>query len=307
MISAYFLEKSWRKKTRKQLIIDKLKRLGIPLVFYALFISPIIVFLVTRFDEHKVLSVFDFFTTVNWIELGPLWFIVALLLFIGVAILLKSKKTTKKIVSNSLIQSNWNILLFAVILGIVSFVVRIWFPVGYKLEFVGFQLAHFTQYIALFYVGIIASKNDWFTQISYQQGVKWLKLALVFVLILFPIIFYFGGVIEHGISSFMGGLGWQSFLYAMWEQILGVSIIIGLIGLFKEKYNTQNDRLKAVSASSYTVYLIHALILVSLSLLMENIKIDNGLKFLILTPISLLICFFVSNSIRKLPYLREIL
>ena len=133
-----------------------------------------------------------------------------------------------------------------------------------------------------------------------------LKLAFILIICL-PIVFYYGGVIVNGTTPFLGGLSLQSFVYSVWEQILGVSVIIGLIGLFKEKCNMHNGILKIASANSYAVYLIHPLVLVVLSLLMANIKINNGLKFLILAPISLIFCFFTAKNLRKLPYLKRIL
>ena len=308
MISAYFLDKSWNRKSKSMLINDKLKRLGIPLLFYALVISPVIVFLLTRYDEGRVMSVVEFFQTTNWLTFGPLWFVAALLLFTGIAILLKTEGSNVR-TTNSSAQSpnNIKILLFAIALGVISFVVRIWFPVGWSLKPFGFQLAHFPQYIALFYIGIIASKNSWFDQIKYQQGINWMKLVSIFVFILFPLVFYFGGAVEGGTEPFMGGLGWQSFVFCMWEQIVGIGIIVGLIGIFQSKYNNQGERLKSASASAYTVYIIHALILVSISLAIKNLEIGSTAKFLILAPIVLVICFWVSNTIRKLPYFRQIL
>lgn len=308
MISAYFLDKSWNKKSKRTLINDKLKRLGIPLVFYVLVISPIINFLIVRFDEGKVMSIIEFFKTENWLTFGPLWFVAALLIFTGAAILLKTKDRTIRN-KNAYVQipNSLKILLFAIAIGVISFVVRISFPVGWTLKPFGFQLAHFPQYIALFYIGIIASKNDWFEQLNYQQGLNWMKLVSIFVFVIFPLVFYFGGAVESGTESFMGGLGWQSFLFCIWEQVVGIGIIVGLIGIFKEKYNDQSERMKSASASAYTVYIIHALILVCVSLIIKNFEIGSTIKFLILAPIVLLICFIVSNAIRKLPYFRQIL
>lgn len=308
MISAYFLDKSWNRKSKRTLINDKLKRLGIPLVFYALIISPIIIFLIRRFDEGKIISIIEFFKTENWLTFGPLWFVAALLIFTGIAIFLKAESSSKKKTNSyAQIPNSSKILLFAIAIGIISFVVRILFPVGWSLKPFGFQLAHFPQYIALFYIGIIASKNDWFEQLNYQQGLNWMKLVSIFVFVLFPLVFYFGGAVENGAEPFMGGLGWQSFVFCIWEQIVGIGIIVGLIGIFKEKYNDQSKRLESASASAYTVYIIHALILVSASLLIKNLEVGSTIKFLILAPIVLLVCFTVSNAIRKLPYFRQIL
>lgn len=308
MISAYFLEKSWNKKSKQQVIRAKLKRLGIPLVLYVFTISPILIFLTRRFDQGKIMSITEFFKNENWFTLGPLWFVVALFLFTTVALLLKINNRDFSILKSDLkIPSNAKTASFAMVIGILSFLVRIWFPVGWVLDPVGFQLAHFPQYVALFYIGIIASENNWLEQITYKQGSNWMKFVAVFIFVLFPIVFYVGGAVENGTEPFMGGLGWQSFLFCIWEQMVGVGMIIGLIGIFKEKYNEQSSQLKIASASAYTVYIIHPLILVVGALMIKNLEMDSTFKFLILAPVVLLICFKMANVIRKFPYLRQVL
>ena len=308
MISAYFLDKSWKRKPSNILLKNKLKRLGIPLMFYILIISPIIIYLTVRYDKGIIVSVSDFLLTGNWISFGPLWFVAALLIFSLIAIFLKSKLIPVNSNNTDIsVPTNSKIILAAVLIGIVSFIVRIWLPVGWVLKPFSFQFAHFPQYIILFYVGIIASQNNWFSKITYHQGIKWFRAVLFMVLVLFPLVFYFGGAIEKGTTSFTGGMTWQSFLYCLWEQMVGIGIMVGLIGIFKEKYNEQGNRLKSASASAYTVYIIHALILVCISLLIKDIEISSTFKFLILAPIVLIVCFSISSFIRRLPYIREVL
>ena len=69
--------------------------------------------------------------------------------------------------------SNRAIVLFAVALGLVTFVVRVWVPVGYWFEPQHLQLAHFPQYIALFIIGIVASRGGWFDRLTRAQVRFW--------------------------------------------------------------------------------------------------------------------------------------
>ena len=306
MISSYFLEKSLRRKNRKEIIIDKLKRLGIPLIFYALIISPIIFYLLEVFDKNNTISFSKFLTNISWFGFGPLWFVAALLIFTFIALFFNFSQTNENETEQGFI-ANWQILGLAIGIAIITFIVRIWFPVGWALQPLGFQFAHFPQYIVLFYLGIVASRNFWFKRISYKQGITWLLAVSFLVFIGFPLVFYFGGALTLGNEIFMGGLTIQSFIYTMWEQIVGIGLIVGLIGVFQEKFNEQGNFLKVASTSSYTVFIIHALVLVSISLAVKNVNVNPTLKFLILSPIVLIVCFKVGNFIRKLPYLKKIL
>lgn len=308
MISAYFLEKSLRRKPPLILIKDRLRRLGIPLIFYGFIVSPFLIFLLIRYVDGRILSIPEFFNTATWVTFGPLWFVAALLLFSGITLLIKLLKGNNQESKNRLsMPSNQKIIAFTIVLGVLSFVTRIWFPVGWTLRPFGFQLGHFPQYIVLFIIGYQASKYDWLNQITYRQSMNWLKGVVVMVFILFPLVFHFGEAATKGTDIFIGGLYWQSLVFSLWEQLVGIGIIIVLLGLFKEKYTTQTLLLKNMSASAYTVYIFHSVILVLLALLIKNVELSATLKFIISAPIVLFLCFWISNLIRKLPFAKGIL
>ncbi len=94
---------------------------------------------------------------------------------------------------------------------------------------------------------------------------------------------------------------------ALWEQFLGVSIIIALSVLFREKYNNRGRLTKAMSESMYTVYIFHAPIIVFLALGLRGIILSPLLKFVLVAPLAVSLCFLISNYIRKLPIARRIL
>ena len=307
MISSYFLDKSWGKKTKTKLLKSKFKRLGIPLLIYIFILSPLIIYLTNTYIQNiSYTSIFVFFTQEKWLTFGPLWFVAALLIFTLITILLKSSKKIK-VYPVCPLPSSIKISIFAIAIGLISFFIRIWYPIGLSLQPIGFQFAHFTQYIALFYIGIRASRYQWFDKITFQLGVKWFKVVLLMIFVLFPIGFYLGGAIENGTDVFMGGSSWQSLFYCLWEQIVGIGIMIALLGIFKEKYNEQGALLKMASASAYSVYIIHTLILICVSILIKDVSLSSTFKFLLFAPVILFIAFGLGNILRKLPLLRRFL
>ncbi len=307
LISAYFLEKSLRRKSANQVVRDKLKRLGIPLLFYILILSPVIMYLKVRYQFDMELSVAEFFRTQQWLTFGPIWFVAALLLFTLVTVIGGQFIKLPFLRTTAPLPSNRRIILGVLFITLISFIVRIKIPVGETLDPFGFQLAHFTQYIVLFCVGFVASRNNWLDQISPADAKLWMRAVWVFLVLLFPAVFYFGGALTNGVDIFMGGLTWQSFAYSLWEEVVGIGIIIGLFSWYREKRNTQSALQKNLSASAYTVYIFHSLILVALSLAIRNVAISPTTKFVILAPIVLISCFAISNGIRKLPIARNIL
>src|SRR5579875_1812722 len=59
--------------------------------------------------------------------------------------------------------------------------------------------------------------------------------------------FSLGAVGHPGV--FEGGSHWQALLYALWESIVCVGLCIGLLFLFRKRFNIQGKVGKAVSAS----------------------------------------------------------
>lgn len=75
------------------------------------------------------------------------------------------------------------------------------------------------------------------------------------ILIILPLMLYFGGK-ENGIESFVGGITWQSFSWAVWEQVVGFALIIGLFGIAKRFFNKQGKTAQKLSAGAYGVFII---------------------------------------------------
>ena len=107
------------------------------------------------------------------------------------------------------------------------------------------------------------------------------------------------GALEGDITRLAGGLHWEAFAYALWESIYCIGMSIGLITLFRKKLNTQGKASKTVSSNAYTIYLIHAPVLVVISVLFVVILIFALLKFVIVLSIVLLLCFLISHFILR--------
>ncbi|GAA6770134.1 acyltransferase family protein [Flavobacterium sp. CGRL2] len=202
--------------------------------------------------------------------------------------------------------SSGAIILFAAGLGVISFLVRIIFPVGWVLEPVGFQLGHFPQYIALFIIGLLASKNNWFEQLSGKTG-RQLKRSARLCLLLFPVFFIIRYKLNTPLSWFSGGFHWQALLYAVWEQWIGISILTALLIRGKINWNATSILLTKASRSSFAVYIFHPLVTVIFMLALKNWAIDPAIKLLITAPLIILGSFVLGSIILLIPGVKRIL
>ncbi|MBF4506906.1 acyltransferase [Flavobacterium sp. JLP] len=305
LLSAYFTDASYDRKGVAKFIKDRLIRLGIPLLFYSFILSPFLSYLVNYFAKEEHITFLQYLSGYNDYETGVTWFIAALLLF---ALIYATMKSLFKInyKSSLAVPKTSSILLFAVLLGIISFAVRIVFPVGWVLKPIGFQFGHFPQYIALFIIGLIAKKNNWFDKLTERTG-KQLTLSAWLCLLFFPLFFIIKEKLNMPVSWYCGGFHWQSLLYAVWEQWIGLSILTALLVKGKRKWNTSSTLLYKLSRSSFAVYIFHPLAIVAFTLALRNWEVDSAIKLLIAAPLAILGSFLFGSMLVLIPGVKKII
>ncbi|RFZ90129.1 acyltransferase [Mucilaginibacter conchicola] len=305
-LSALFVPVSYHKKGALRFLGDRLLRFGIPLVFYSFVLSPVMNFLVYRYAGKHQITFMQFLSGYDgWIQFGVLWFVWALLLFNIIYVLVKKATGNNPVIFR--IPSIKAILLFTTALSGVTFLVRIIFPVGWTLQPFGFQLGHFPQYIALFIIGIVAANNNWLPQAEYKKGVFMAWLAVVMVVIIFPAIYALKVIFVSPIEWFSGGLHDEAAMYAFWEQFTGVAIITALICIGKYRWNTQSKFMAGLSRSAFAVYILHPLVLIALSMLFINWKVDPGFKVLVVAPLGVLLSFLLGSLVARIPGVKRII
>ncbi|MFY0651475.1 MAG: acyltransferase family protein [Cyclobacteriaceae bacterium] len=302
MISAYFMVPSLLKKGKAVFLKDRLLRLGIPTVIFFFFLHPLTVFIRNKFIYSEDVTLYNYIFESRVWGAGPMWFVMALIAFSLVASIFKfsGDKSPKPL------PSAFKVILMAMVIAIAQFLFRIWLPVGWSMPITNWQLPHFGQYIVFFLVGLVAYRNDWFDQLTPKLGWRWFWSTQVIIFIGFPVIFISGGAMEGNIDVFMGGLTWQSLAYTLWEQFVGIGMVIALSGIFKERFNSQGNFTKQLSASAYAVYVFHTPILVLIGLLFLSLELGSIAKFVALAPITLILCFGLGLVIKRMPFVKSV-
>jgi glucans biosynthesis protein C len=312
LLAGYFTPSSFDRKGAGQFTLDRLIRLWLPVGVFVFLIDPFIQYALISvgawpsptglpMTAQDVLGLFA--NPFNGLGFGPLWFIEALFFFTLIYVVwrLAFKNPSK---SHS-VPSNLTIALLALAVGMVSFLVRIYLPIGYVLYPFGFQLPFFPQYIAFFIVGIIAYRGNWLLTVPKKTGLRWLGLAgVLFAVFLGMLIF---AVVSGTVSLFFGGFNLETAFFAFWEQSFAVAVSIGLIVWFREKLNFQGQFAKALSDNSYAAYILQAPILAGLALALATIEMPLVFKFLAVAPVGVALCFLVAYLVRKIPLVNRVL
>ncbi len=305
MISSYVASASLARKGPAAYLRDRFRRLGIPILLYAFVVNPLFVaFLIARDQGGGYWGLLRgrYF---DYVAVGPTWFLEALLLMsIGYVIWNRLRPPTGA-GAHPWSPSNGALASLALALGLASFVVRIWLPVGWWLEPIHFQLAHFPQYVTLFALGVAASHRGWFQAMTPAQGRLWSRVAIGLV-VAFPVLFAAGGALDRVLDPFLGGWHWQQFAYSLWEQAMCVALVVSLLVLFRRRVSDQGRVARAMSGASYATYVFHAPVITLLAIGLSGIGLDMGLKFILVAPVAVSASFAVGYLVKRLPAARGI-
>ncbi|TLV02116.1 acyltransferase family protein [Dyadobacter luticola] len=306
LLSALFIPVSLDKKGPGKFMSDRLVRLGIPLMFYSFVFSPFVIYIVYYWPKGHHISYGQFLSGFDeWINFGVMWFVAALLIFSFLYVLFRIISGSDKLVMD--IPTTGQILIFATAIGIISFFVRIVFPVGRTLDPLGFQLGHFPQYIAMFIFGIIASRNNWLGQSDYKMGKQMRLIAILLVVIGFPLFFIARKIFDFPIAYFSSGMHWPQLWYAVWEQVLGFSIATALLCIGRAKWDVPSPLLARLARCAFAAYIFHPIGLVILSSLLKDWAVDPGIKFLVVGPLGVVGAFALADLLVKIPGVNRIL
>ncbi|MFW9920243.1 MAG: acyltransferase family protein [Candidatus Thorarchaeota archaeon] len=309
LLAGYFTPRSFEKKGNKSFSKDRLVRLGIPLMVYTALLSPITEYITINYAYGQGWTFEEVITNrINTLSIGVdhLWFILALLIFAGFYILYKSIRTAGKGDESKPFPKDKMILGTILVIAIITFLIRIVSPIGFTFFF-NMQFGHFTHYAFMFWIGIVAYNGKWFDKLEGSQAKRWMGVAVLAVIMLPIGLLSMIDLSSPDITPFFGGLTIQSFIYSFWETFALLSISIGTLYVFKTRLNRSNRILNNMGGSVYTVYIIHAIVLVELQILFLPIIAPALLKAVIVAIIAVPLIFGLSALIRMIPGFTRVL
>jgi peptidoglycan/LPS O-acetylase OafA/YrhL len=307
LLAGVFTPRSLERKGYGRFILDRFLRLGLPLVFFILFLGPATAAIVTAAQGEGFWPTIRFLWQHQRIINGPLWFAQALLMFsLGycawrAAFGLPRKDADRR--PRPVPGSRWW-LAGALATAVAPFAIRQFVPVGTNIF--GLQLGYFAGYIFLFAVGIAAWRHEWLRQLSWRDARPWI-FSLIIAWPLLPVgIAVARGVGGGGKSQFAGGLSWTALLYAFWEPFVAWGTIALWLLIFRNRMNKPSPFWDWLNRRAYAVYIIHPPILVGIALLLHGWVAPALVKFAAVGSFTCAASWLVSDPVVRLPGVRNI-
>lgn len=289
LISGFFTPGSHDRKGGRAFVRDRLVRLGIPLLVFLVVLRPLSNF--TGFLGVDGLSYWQYYF-LSW-DPGPMWFAEVLIVFALAYAVWRGRRRPMEERAGAP-GFTW-IAAFVLGLALVTFLWRIPVPTGSYVPVIGLPTPDFLpQYVSMFVLGCVAYRRGWFEALPARAGRLGLVTAGVSSAVLLPPMILTSGAVSTAVM-------------ALWQSVFAVSMIIGLTVVFRERFNTQGPRGRFLAEHSFTVYIIHPLVLVGLGWALRRLEAIAIVKFAVLLALALPLCWWVAYLVRSLPGAKRVL
>ena len=310
-ISAFFAPASVVRKGPATFIKDRMKRMGLPLLFGVAVMIPLLMYAYyVHFRGYPEISFWSYYTDVyfgfgdkpadwtgpSWpdMQFAHLWFLEHLLVYAVLYALFRyaSGRKRKTAVAKREPLKAYQIIAFVSVVSLATFIVRIRYPIDEWTGFLGLiqtEFAHVPQYAAMFIAGMAAYRRNWLSALSAKAGILWLLAGLSIAALRYA-----------GILSVYARGGWSvsSLAYSVIETMLCVGLCIGFTWLFRDAFNKTSAWASKMSSAAFTVYVIHVPVVVALQYALADASFPASAKFAVAAIAGTLVSFAFSLSIQ---------
>ncbi|MFI5914297.1 acyltransferase family protein [Dactylosporangium sp. NPDC051541] len=284
LLAGLFTPASYDRKGPRRFLRDRLLRLGVPFLVFYFVVNP----LLWR-DVHGIGS-------------GPLWFVLALLIFDAGYAAFRFATRNRPVVEEPKPQTPLRyrpVLLFIAGLALATWALRIVIPIGFWVPVVDFPTAaYLPQYVSFFVVGIVAARRGWLDSLRARTGWLGLALALGGTLVFFPL------ALSGGLEAWLGRGTAGSLFYALWDSTFAVGLVLALLVLFRARFNREH---RYLSGHVFTVYVIHAVVVTAAAWALTTLDWPSLAKFALGAAVAVPACFLLAGPVRRIPGVRRVL
>lgn len=303
LLAGYLTPAAIERHGPRRYLIDRFKRLGLPLLFFGWILGPITIAIAQTARGHSFIDTLTRLLRTGTFENGPLWFAQALLLFDCASVVWMIARPSGQLQPE---QENkprpWPasaaLLGAALATGAGAVALRVFWPVGVSVW--GLQLGYFASYVVLFVFGFVAARPAWLELLPRQQVRRWWLVACL-TLPTLPIVYFLGRVLPELRGPTLG------YVYAFWEPLVAWGVILKLLYEFQRRFTVLNGVRKALARRAYTIFIIHPPVLVAVALAWRNVSANALVKFAVTGTLSCALCFFIAGLLLRLPALRKLL
>jgi hypothetical protein len=292
---------SLARKGPASFVRGRLLRLAVPMVVYLFLIDPVTDYL-GRLRAEQPWTVWDVLTNrTGTRDLGPLWFVSALLVFSLVYAGWRSVRPRQRATGQVLRVGQ--LALAAGLIAVGSWVT--WLHWTYTSDIVvNLNLAHWPQDAVLFALGALAGERGWLDTLTHERARRcgWVAAGGVLTVAVVAGV----ALAADDIDAMYGGVHWQAATFAVAAGVVAVTLPLWLVDLFKRHWDHQGHLAERASRGCYAAYLLHPPVLVLLSLAALSLPLPPEAKFVLVAVVGVPAAFLVGYGVTQVPGIRRV-
>ncbi|KAJ6558519.1 acyltransferase 3 [Mycena vulgaris] len=291
-LSGHFSAIAATNKSWQAFCLDKLKRLGIPVVVYTIVLHPLILVIVWGSQHRSIFpALTEYWSSLNGVR-GPVWFLAVLLFFDLIYIAVRTCLPPFSFLlptSAARFRATAVVCISTVI--VCSFLIRMSHPVGRTSPPLGLQLAYAPQYVLAYISGTCLSYIQQYILVS--RPARALALAYLVAIISIAAVM----AIPFKWNMFRRG---ADPVYAVWNELCFYFIGTALFSLFHDsEYTTR--KWGNTARYSYGAFLLHAIVVVALQILLDSSAVNGVVKTVMVGALGVCLSWAAAWVLVRLP------
>lgn len=293
LVAGLLTPPSMQRKGTGRFVKDRLLRLGVPFVAFALLLWPLLEYALFRWLGTQP-DLWEYLLREGSLDAGVLWFVGALLVF-------------------SLVYAGWvrmrrgpadsrgrgdirlaHLLGLTAVVVITTFLLRLVVPYESDNWFVDVNLWEWPVCAAMFGLGVVAARHEWLTAVPdrIRRQSRTLMLAAVAAAAAFAIAIVTLGVDE---DDLWGGWHWPALVFVVGESALSVFGAVWLLGVAQRRLDREFRWARpAVRQSAYGAFLLQGPVLIGLALALRLVPIAAEVKALLVAVAGVVVSYALS-------------
>jgi peptidoglycan/LPS O-acetylase OafA/YrhL len=287
LVAGMFTPASLARKGCRRFAVDRLVRLGVPLLFFLVVMAPVVEFAADDVDWDRGFPAFVVHTWQHPAP-GPTWFLEVLLLFsLGYAAL---RAVRPRPAAGPGSPTVGHVVAAITAVGLVSFVVRLVVPFASERDDIpglnDLYLAQAPAWLAGFVLGVVGAERGWFGRLPPRLSAWLFRVAWSAVAALVVVVVVTVGILGADVTVFYGGWRWQSLVFALLEGAVAVAMPLWLCDVFRRRVRSHGRLMTVSGRAAYGAFLVHQVVLVGAVLATRLVAWPPEVEFLAATTLA---------------------
>ena len=277
LVAGILTRPSLERKGPAAYVRDRLLRLGVPFVVFALLLWPFLEYALFRWLGAAP-GLWRYLRQEGSLDTGVLWFVGALLVFslvyagsVAVRHGHVGRLADRPIDLPALVA-------LTLVVAALTFVVRLWVPFETDNPIVDLNVWEWPACAGMFTLGILASRHGWLVAVPDRLW-RQARTATCIGVVLAGVFGLLVWTLDLGDDQILGGFHWPALLMASGESVLSVFGPVWMLHLAQLRLARPLPWVRpAVSRSAYGAFMLQGLVLIGLALLLRPVALPAEIK-----------------------------